>query len=379
MTLHLILIADPNSMRANSFCSELSAYDLETGRNSRVTIIDWEQVCVRGGRISDLLPDQPAILRIESPARDFGVIQALIKAGETAAGLSPSEWNDGGHGWIASPLGVFEGLCACLSGIEETLIEFPHIISPARPRDIATLFDKNLTSACLRQWGIPVPPYFHPDTDLNKTISVIRQQNWPTAFVKLAHGSCASGIVVLDSSSVRLQGITTVVRKDGLFYNTFDVRHVSGREARDILEFILSQNATIQQAIPKAQVNGQNFDLRVVVLNRTVIAVIARVSQHPMTNLHLGGTRGDVHAIRNRVGQRRWLDAMDLCTEAAAGFELPCVGVDIAFDRATRTPCILEINAFGDFFPNWTNDGGKSVHRLQIEYFDELWGNMTSA
>lgn len=375
MTLHLVIIADPNSMRAHSFCSELRAYDLETGRSSTVTIIDWEQVCAKGGRIADLLPDQPAILRIESPARDFGVIRALIKAGERAAGMIPSERDEGGHGWIASPLGVFEGLRACLSGIEETLAECPHIVSPARPGDIATLFDKNLTSACLKQWGIPVPPYFHPDTDLDNTISAIQQQNWPSVFVKLAHGSCASGIVLLNSFSVRLHGITTVVRKDGLFYNTFDVRHVSGGEVRDILEFILGQNATVQQAIPKAQVNGQNFDLRVVVLNKTVIAVIGRVSRHPMTNLHLGGTRGDIQAIRSQIGQRRWLDAMDVCTDAATGFELPCVGVDIAFDRSTRTPCILEINAFGDFFPRWTNDDGKSIHRLQIEHLDGLRGS----
>jgi glutathione synthase/RimK-type ligase-like ATP-grasp enzyme len=96
-------------------------------------------------------------------------------------------------------------------------------------------------------------------------------------------------------------------------------------------------------------------------------AVIFRLSPNPMTNLHLGGHRGDFARCRAAIPTRDWLDALDHCSEAAACFDSAIAGVDLLFERGFRRHYILEVNAFGDFFPGWTDDRGRSVHALEIE------------
>jgi hypothetical protein len=38
----------------------------------------------------------------------------------------------------------------------------------------------------------------------------------------------------------------------------------------------------------------------------------------------------------------------------------------VLFERGFRRHFVLEVNAFGDFFPGWANAGGQSVHALEI-------------
>lgn len=86
-----------------------------------------------------------------------------------------------------------------------------------------------------------------------------------------------------------------------------------------------------------------------------------------MTNLHLGGSRAEPQRCRHELSQRHWLDALDDSIAAAELFQLPSIGVDVAFDRHTGRPYIIELNAFGDFFPNWVNDDGRTIHQIEIE------------
>ena len=369
MTPTYVIIADPHSLRYSFFERDLRRWWGDRGIAPEIQLITWQDVCVADGRIDHVLPRHNALLRIESPARDFDVIRELLRAGQRSIGQCESDWTEGLHGWIASPRLIFNGLRSCLRGIEKSLSSQTEVVSPAKPSDVALLFDKNETSTRLRDAGLPVPESFQPTGNAETLIEEVKARNWSKAYVKLAYGSCASGIVVLAPHANPESGITTVERISGLFYNSYDVRAVVGEELISILNFILDETATVQQAIPKTQVSGRNFDLRVVVLAGKVIAVVCRVSDHPMTNLHLGGQRGDPEECRRRIGQRHWLDAMDCCCQAASLFDLPCVGIDVAFDRNSGTPYILEMNSFGDFFPNWKAPSGKTIHELEIEHY----------
>ena len=97
------------------------------------------------------------------------------------------------------------------------------------------------------------------------------------------------------------------------------------------------------------------------------MATIFRLSVHPMTNLHLGGRRGEFARCRAAVPTRTWLDALDHCAEAAACFDSAVAGVDLLFERGFGRHYVLEVNAFGDFFPGWTDAAGRSVHAIEIE------------
>ena len=187
--------------------------------------------------------------------------------------------------------------------------------------------------------------------------------------MKLNTGSSATGIVVLHPNSGERPafGITTLAQHAGAFYNSRLVRRVERDEMYSAIQFILNEGAIIQRGIPMAQVDGQNFDVRVVCVYGKPAATIFRVSQHPMTNLHLGGRRGDYERCRAAIPTREWLDALDHCADAASCFNSAIAGVDLLFERGFRRHYILEVNAFGDFFPGWTDSRGRSIHAFEFE------------
>lgn len=369
-----VIVADPDSLRCRFFIRELEEYWAASGRVPEIHVLDWRQLCEPEFGVWDpatIIPDQRSLLRIESPARDLDVVKSLLQCGQISRGEKVREWPELIDGWIAPQQLLFSGLTTGLERLADATSSSTSVVNPYLNEDVLSLFDKNRTSSILRNHGLPTPDSFAVDGSFSELVQQLSKNCWESAFVKLSNGSCASGIMALASSG--LAGITTVQEIEGQFYNSYRVRTVEGDELRSIASFILMQGATIQRAIAKMTVGGRNFDVRVVVMGRRVIATVFRVSGHPMTNLHLGGRRGDPGQCRARIPQRHWLDAMDVCVEAASLFRVPCVGVDIAFDRRTNKPAILEVNAFGDFFPRWVNKSGHTIHRMQIEDTAELF------
>jgi hypothetical protein len=85
-----------------------------------------------------------------------------------------------------------------------------------------------------------------------------------------------------------------------------------------------------------------------------------------MTNLQLGGRRDEFAPCRAAVSTRAWLDALDRCTDAG-GFASAVGGVEIVFERGSARHYVLEVNAFGDFFPGWADARGRSAHSIEID------------
>ena len=200
--------------------------------------------------------------------------------------------------------------------------------------------------------------------------SVVRSadnRRWPTAYIKLNTGSSATGIVVVSPLTGDVSAVTSLAEIDGAFYNSRLVRRVEDAGMYRAIQFVLNEGAIVQRGIPMAQIDGQNFDVRVVCVYGKPAATIFRLSPHPMTNLHLGGTRGDYAQCRAAIPTRDWLDALDHCSDAAACFDSAVAGVDLLFERGFRRHYVLEVNAFGDFFPGWIDARGRSVHALEIE------------
>ncbi len=122
-------------------------------------------------------------------------------------------------------------------------------------------------------------------------------------FVKLAHGSSASGIVALETDGRRVQATTTVEAVEsasGLrLYNTRAVRRLTDeREISVVIDALCRERAHAEQWVPKASLAGGVFDLRVVVIGGRAMHAVARVGRGPMTNLHLGNRRADPGLVR---------------------------------------------------------------------------------
>jgi hypothetical protein len=369
-----VLIANPGTKRYETYRSELLAFCATRGVTPDVEIVPWADVVPRDGNL-DGLPafDRPAIVRMESPGKDDAVTRLLLEAG---ARDNPSEpvrdWRtlELPKGLLVRPGLLYRGFHRVLCGLRASFDARPHLKPTACPLAIAEMFDKTKTAWELHKEGVPVPEMMDHPLELQAVVHDLSHiHDWQTGYIKLNTGSSATGIVVLHPGEGERQayGITSLAYIADQFFNSRLLRRITGSDLERAVKFILDEGAIVQRGIPMAQIDGQNFDVRVVCIYGKPMATIFRLSSNPMTNLHLGGRRGEYARCRAAIPTRDWLDALDHCADAAACFNSAIAGVDLLFERGFRQHYILEVNAFGDFFPGWTDSHGRSVHALEIE------------
>jgi glutathione synthase/RimK-type ligase-like ATP-grasp enzyme len=330
-----------------------------------VEVVPWELLIPRDGNLDELPAfDQPAIVRLDSHGKNDLVYKLLLEAGaQCHPEIQPKHWRDVEIplGLILEPALAFDGLSRVLEGLKSSLYRRPHLTPTANPLDILKMFDKYQADVIMRQNGVTTP-----DTRL-LTMSQY-EYHQANGYIKLNTGSSGCGIVFRDQQTNT--SLSTITQIDQQFYNTRRLRSLTGTALHDVLAFLNRQAAIIQQPIRKAMFQGQNFDVRVICIKQQVIGTIFRVSRHPITNLHLGGSRGDWATIRQIIPTRHWLDGLDLAVEAAKCFDSIVAGVDLLFEQHSWKPYILEVNAYGNFFPGWTDSHGRSCHWHEIHASD---------
>lgn len=374
MPLRYVLIANPGTKRCETYREELVAFWKDRGHTVDLEIVPWADIIPRDGNLDALQAfDRAAVVRLESPGKDSQVTRLMLEAG---ARDNPAEPHRGWRslelpkGLLVRPGLLYRGFRRVLVGLRKAFDARLHLKPTACPLAIAEMFDKSATAVKLHNAGVPVPDMMGQPIDMPAVVhDLTLSYDWPTAYIKLNTGSSATGIVVLHPNAPERPafGITTLAELDGNFYNSRLVRRVSGDGLERAVQFVLDEGAIIQRGIPMAQIDGQNFDVRVVCIHGKPSATIFRLSSNPMTNLHLGGQRGDFDRCRAAIPTREWLDALDHCSDAAVCFDSAIAGVDLLFERGYRRHFILEVNAFGDFFPGWTDTAGHSVHSLEID------------
>lgn len=241
----------------------------------------------------------------------------------------------------------------------------------ADPEDVAVMFDKRRCHARLAAAGVPVPEALDgPVTGWDELRERLRAARIPRAFLKPAHGSSASGVVALSLAGPgRVRATTSVeTTADGRLYNSLRVRHyTSEREVAALVDALVPDGIHIERWLPKASQNGRASDLRVVVVAGRATHAVVRTSRHPMTNLHLGGLRGDLDAAREaiRAAGGDFADVLDVAERAAACFPgTLCVGVDVLPSTGWRRFAVGEVNAFGDLLPRLTGLPGSGAEGL---------------
>lgn len=364
MTPHYVFLANPGSKRWQSYAHDLAAYWQDRRITPDVHVLPWTDIVHRTGNLDDFPGlDRPAVVRLESPGRDFEVTKLLLQAGDG------NDWHDQPYrkGQLLHPGLLHRGFCRVLSGLKTALEQRPWLKPQACPLAVAELFDKRATAARLHAAHIPVPATLPPAANGAALIEYLCSRPYRTVYVKLNTGSSATGIVVLHPRDDPPWAITSMIRLEHGYFNTRRLQCIRGSELEAALDYLLVEGAFVQEGIPMAQIDGQNFDVRVVVLYGEPRFFIFRLSQHPMTNLHLGGRRGQPEVCRAAIPTRAWLDAIDHCVEAARLYPCAMVGIDLLFARNYLRHVLLEINAFGDFFPGLVDEHGVTVHRAEIE------------
>lgn len=371
MTPRYVVVANPDSKRWLAYEPELRAFWQSRGVTADVELVPWSEVVPRAGKLDGLAAfdrpngDRPAhaVVRLESPGRDWAVARQLLALGTGDDAFLSLPYQ---KGKLVEPLAFFDGFRRTLVGLDASFRSRPHLHVLADPSDVAEMFDKNATCRRLQRAGLPVPAWLDPPPGPGGVLDAIRSAGWRTAYAKLNTGSSASAIVVVSNGPEPTGQSSVVALADG-FYSSRRLATYRGAALGRVLDFVAGQGLCVQEGVRMATVDGQNFDVRVVCIHGKPAVTIFRLSWLPMTNLHLGGRRGDWSACRSAVPTRAWLDALDHCEAAAALYKSEAVGIDLLFEAGFRRHVILEVNAFGDFFPGLVDERGRSIPALELE------------
>ncbi|MFJ5265302.1 STM4014 family protein [Streptomyces sp. NPDC088387] len=295
-------------------------------------------------------------VRIDSPGEDAEVDRLL-------RGVSDSTRVEGTAVWYRRFTTAVRELTAA--------VRTAGALSSVDAEDVAVLFDKRRCHARLAAAGVPVPQALTgPVGGWVELRERLRAAGISRAFVKPAHGSSASGVVALTVAGAgRVKATTSVeTAPDGRMYNSLRVRHYTSEPAvAALVDALAPDGLHVERWLPKASQGGRAADLRVVVVAGRATHAVVRTSRHPMTNLHLGGARGDLDAAREaiRATGGDFGDVLEVAERAAACFPgTLCVGVDVLPATGWRRFAVGEVNAFGDLLPRLTGLPGTGAEGL---------------
>jgi hypothetical protein len=350
----LVLLGNPDHRRVTGFQAALASQGFAPAR-----VVAWRDY-LDGAELPEA--GEAALLRVDSFGQDFEVERRLLQRG----GLADVERLVDRRGEVRHPRVGHSGFELALDALAADLARRPGWVELNPPAEIAELFDKRRTSRRFEEAGVPVPERL-ADVPASpaELIERVRALGWPAAFVKLSCGSSASCLAHVAAGSEVL--VTTTLEWDApRWFNTRRVQRLRDPAAIDrALAFILSQGAHVERAVEKARLGGVPFDLRVLCVAGAPAFAVVRQSRLPMTNLHLGGRRGDLPGLLARVPAATWDALLGTCRRVAALYRALHVGVDVMLESGLVTHRVLEANAFGDLLPGLTR-GGVSVYEWEI-------------
>ncbi|CAM3795151.1 STM4014 family protein [Kibdelosporangium persicum] len=330
--MKFVVVGNPGNRRVAMFADAVRAAGLPPAK-----VVAWREILAGTCAIPT-----DSLVRVDSPGEDPYVDRLL-----RGAKAHPYRV-DGSGAW-------YSAFTKGLQRLRETVAGTPGARLLNDVDDIAVMFDKRRCHEVLRQAGCPVPPTIDGVDGYATLREKMRERGWTKVFLKPAHGSSASGVVALTAHGSRAAATTSVAMTPEGLMNSLRVHTYRDDEVADLVDRLCVDPVHVERWFPKASLNGRTIDLRVVVIAGQATHAVVRASRHPITNLHLGGTRMDVAGLRAVIGEPRWREWLDTCEKAAARFgRTLMVGVDLLPGIGWRRHVIGEVNAFGDLLPRLT-------------------------
>jgi glutathione synthase/RimK-type ligase-like ATP-grasp enzyme len=331
--LHLAVVGNPDNRRVTLLREAAAALGMTEPR-----VVPWLEVLqgtaeFRAGEL----------VRIDSPGEDAEVTR-LLRGEPEPVDMYRVE---GSRVW-------YEGFVKALERLHER-IEGARAHALASAEDTAIAFDKARCHALLSERGISVPAAIPGIVDFKSLTASRAEHGWSEVYVKIRHGSSASGVVSVSHNGALTWAITSAelhrTAHGYELYNSLKVRHYSREQDIALLIDRLGLDGLhVEIAIRKLYIQRNETDLRLVTVGGRVTHAVGRSSSLPITNLHLGGSRRDVREFRERVGALRWGRIIELAERTAACFPRShCLGIDVLSD--TDQDYIGEVNAYGDLLP----------------------------
>lgn len=377
MVHSLYLIGNLESRRTRFFVESVKRSGLKW------RIISWDRV-LSGSNDWAAGIEPGSSVRIDSPGQNFAVEKALLARGICASSdfthfslkqimALPHE-----KGRILALNQWYRGWKRALQDVEERL-RVLHVNYFNPPGDIARMFKKTLCNRQLHKAGIPVPPILGRPSGFDSVIELMRLARCRRVFLKPDYSSSASGIVAFEMDSRRHQAFSSIemVREDGelkLFNSRRIRRYEKPAEIRELIDAICREDVYLERWLPKVGLAGKRLDLRMLVIGGVTRQVVVRMSEHPMTNLHLGAMRGDLSSLQKMMGEEAWNSAKATAEKTMQEFPQSLYGgIDMLISPGWEKHFVLEVNAFGDFLPGalWQ---GMDPYSLELNIWRESCG-----
>lgn len=333
-------------------------------------IVEWRD-WLRQPAVLEPLLGRPCRFKIEPPGDDPQVHEQLMRLGGGRLGLPPRreplQYGElaGGHAW-------FEGFTEVLGQLEAQLAGCgARAVNP--PADILAMTDKPRCQRRLAAAGVPVPAFLGPVRGYGDLCELMRLHGVDRVFFKSSYGSSSAGVVAYRRNRRgQEQAVTSAHLVEGGAHGharLFNVKRLRSYTRREeigrVMDLIAADGAYAEAWLDKPRSGAGHYDLRVLALHGRAAHRVARVSRHPMTNLHLDSRRADPAALLTAQG----LQAMEATVEQAARV-FPASRL-IGFDVVVRggDARVLEANAFGDLLPGLLWQGQDSHAAVALEAF----------
>ena len=363
----LVVLGGGSGHRASSLAAACMA---EGGQSPKV--VSWREFLTDPQVLARAL-DGADWLRFETPDQDAAELAALYRAGAVAAerlGIATMATDcetQIASGAIGSPTQLSLGLQTAVA-TAVTMASARGIACSTSGRDLALAFDKSRAQARFSDAAIPVPRMLAGVSDFASLNAAMNAADINRVFVKLRHGAAAAGMVALARHGADWRAVTTAqIGSDDCLRATRQVRRIDRyEEIGNLIDRLAPLDLHVEAWVPKIGIGGQAADLRVITLGGKVVGATVRTSPHPITNLHLGGTRLPVDALISRIGDENWQAICATAERVAQQFpDTESLGVDIAVAVNGRSHFVLEANVFGDFIKDEGSDTSH-FHRLAM-------------
>jgi len=352
---------------------------------------DWSQPLP-----SLVKPD--TLLRIESPGFDLAAIRQLMQRGNSqleAEGLTPLSSREMTeltveNGAFIPPHAVYFGLRQRLFELQDLLADTSHISCMNHVPDILTFYDKQACHQQLAQHDIPQARPLYNIQSYDALRDAMQQQGLANVFIKTRYGSGASGIIALKTAGnkagnagrtgTKLHAYTTLEQADGslhkgrLYNRRKLVTLTTESQLKPLVNQLCQWGVHCEAWLPKASIDGQRCDCRLVVVNGEPEFAVLRKSHTPMTNLHLLNDRADIATLRDIMDQQDWESLLNTARKLSAIFPKSFhFSPDIAVHQNKQRHSVLEVNAFGDYIRH-CQVNGMNTYEWELEQWSKRNG-----
>lgn len=319
------------------------------------------------------IASQSGILRIESPGENEMVREAFIRRGMLESEIEiPSEL-DIRYGEIKYGKYWYLGFSAFLDELQVNLDEFGENLQVLNsPKAIQLMFHKWECQEVLKAAKVSVPSLLGKFESLENLLSLMETHDASAVFVKPLHGSSASGVLAFRATKAQQDKARKMVAKTSVLlqedkddrgaFRLMNSLRLSKYFSSKVLKVLIDRLAVdglyAERWLPKERAESGVYDLRVLVINGRARHVVARESESPITNLHLGNKRGNLEQIRQALGAEVWKSICAIAEDAVAAIDGAFyAGVDVLVRSNQHDVFVLEVNAFGDLLPKLLHEG----------------------